>query len=90
MISGKKSVSNPERISWSPPYAWSTIIPSVRRQESIEGAIVGCAIGESIAGLSRSKRARFVAKPTAFEPSRLVPSHGTEVMLVTVQSLLLS
>ncbi|MFM8400009.1 MAG: hypothetical protein ACKOAH_19450, partial [Pirellula sp.] len=51
MISGKKSVNNSERISWSPPYAWSTIIPSVRRQESIEGAIVGCAIGESIAGL---------------------------------------
>ncbi|MFM7926494.1 MAG: hypothetical protein ACKO9Q_02180, partial [Pirellula sp.] len=50
----------------------------------------GCAIGESIAGLSRSKLSRFVAKPTAFEPSRLVPSHGTEGMLVTVQSLLLS
>ncbi|MCE2813823.1 MAG: ADP-ribosylglycohydrolase family protein [Planctomycetaceae bacterium] len=90
MINGKKSVSNPERISWSPPFAWSTIIPSVRRQESIEGAIIGCALGESIAGLSRSKRARFAANPAAFEPSKLVPSHGTEGMLVTVQSLLLS
>jgi hypothetical protein len=90
VINGKKSVNNPERISWSPPYTWSTIIPTVRRQESIEGAIIGCALGESIASLSLSKRARLASNPSAFEPGKLFPSHRTEGMLVTIQSLLLS
>lgn len=90
VINGKKSVNSPDRISWSTPYAWSTIIPAVRRHESIEGAILGCAFGESIARLSVSKRARLSADPGGFELGKLMPSHRTEGMLLTIQSVLLS
>ncbi|MFM8573890.1 MAG: ADP-ribosylglycohydrolase family protein, partial [Pirellula sp.] len=89
-INAKKSVDNPERIAWSSPYAWSTIIPAVRRQESIEGAFIGCALGESVARLSRTKRARITNDPQGTDPGRLVPSHRTEGMLVTVQAVMLS
>jgi hypothetical protein len=89
-IKAKKPVSSPERVAWSRPYAWSTIIPAVRRQESIEGVLVGCAIGESIARLSPSKRDRLTRNPVPYDPGKLVPSHRTEGMIVTVQSVLLS
>lgn len=89
-INAKKPVSNPERIAWSRPYAWSTVIPAVRRQESIEGALIGCAIGEGIARLSLARRRLFAGNPGEFLPGKLVPSHRTEGMLVTVQAVLLS
>ncbi|MFM8187770.1 MAG: ADP-ribosylglycohydrolase family protein [Pirellula sp.] len=89
-IYADKPVSNPDRISWSRPYAWSTIIPAVRRQESIEGALIGCALGESFARLSSSARKRIFGSTQPVDPGRLVPSHRTEGMLVTVQAVLLS
>ena len=90
-----ESPSKTGRVAWNRPYAWSTIIPSVRRQESIEGALIGCAIGESIGGLGRSKQARLRSElcskpPGQIDPGTLVASHRTEGMLVSVQAVLLS
>ena len=90
-----ESPSKTGRVAWNRPYAWSTIIPSVRRQESIEGALIGCAIGESIGGLGRSKQARLRSElcskpPGQIDPGVLVASHRTEGMLVSVQAVLLS
>lgn len=89
------SPSKTGRVAWNRPYAWSTIIPSVRRQESIEGAFIGCAIGESIGGLGRSKQSRLRSElcskpPGEIDPGVLVASHRTEGMLVSVQAVLLS
>jgi len=89
-INAQKPVSNPERNSWTRPYAWSTVIPAVRRQESIEGALIGCAIGESIAGMGASSRNRLSGSPGLFAPGKLAPSHRTDGMLVTIQAALLS
>ena len=89
-INAEKPVSNPERVSWTRPYAWTTIVSAVRRQESIEGALIGCALGESLARLSRTRRLRILDNPQTCDPGKLVPGHRTEGMLVTVQAVLLS
>ena len=94
-LSTTGSLSKTTRAAWSRPYAWSTIIPSVRRHESIEGALIGCAIGESIGRLGRSKQVRLRSalnsKPLGnIDPGVLVASHRTEGFLVGIQAVLLS
>lgn len=94
-LSTTGALSNTGRVAWSRPYAWSTIIPSVRRQESIEGALIGCAIGESIGRLGRSKQVRLrselSSKPLGnIDPGILAASHRTEGFLVSIQAVLLS
>lgn len=73
------------RGGWDAPYSWSTIIPSRRRQESIEGVLIGCAIGEGLARLPWRHRLRLRGYKGV-----LRPGSRTDEMIITIQSLLLS
>ncbi len=73
------------RVGWDAPYSWSTIIPSRRRQESIEGVLIGCAIGEGLARLPWRRRLGLGAYRGV-----LRPGSRTDEMIITIQSLLLS
>jgi hypothetical protein len=73
------------RAGWDAPYSWSTIIPSRRRQESIEGVLIGCAIGEGLARLPWRRRLDLGAYR-----GLLCPGSRTDEMIITIQSLLLS
>jgi hypothetical protein len=78
-------VSGAGRIGWESPFSWSTIVPSMRRQESIEGVLLGCAIGEGLGGLSKRWRRDVVRYRGG-----LRSGYRAEGMIVTIQSLLLS
>jgi|688.fasta_scaffold10197_2 hypothetical protein len=87
-LAGAKGVgeaSGEGRIGWEPPFSWSTIVPSARRQESIEGVLLGCAVGEGLGGLSKRWRRDVVRYRGG-----LRSGYRADGMIVTIQSLLLS
>lgn len=85
-VDGRGEVSEgATRTGWDAPYSWSTIIPSRRRQESIEGVLVGSAIGEGLARLPLRRRLGV-----GTYRGGLRSGNRTDEMIITIQSLLLS
>lgn len=77
------------------PVAWSTIIPTKRRQETIEGLLLGCAVAEALSiqysALRPRTKHRMRREPVGVLASmQAMPGDRTHSLVMAVQSLLTS
>ncbi|MFN7730375.1 MAG: ADP-ribosylglycohydrolase family protein [Pirellula sp.] len=77
------------------PVAWSTIIPTKRRQEAIEGLLLGCAVAEALsiqysALPPRTKHSMRRGPVGVLTSMQAMPGHRTHSIVMAVQSLLTS
>lgn len=77
------------------PISWSTIIPASRRQESIEGVLMGCAVAEALSVLYSSldpKTARAMSSKSirVWTPMAALPGSRTHSIVMTIQAILQS
>ncbi len=77
------------------PVAWSTIIPTQRRQEAIEGLLMGCAVAEALSmqysALPSRTKYRMRREPVGVLTSmEAMPGNRTHSIVMAVQSLLTS
>lgn len=90
----KSSGLGPEK---APPFQWSQVILTHRREQAIEGMLLGCAVADAISlsrdGLDpRISLKLFGRTPIhfQFQPGLGVTSQRTHLMLMTIQAMLAS
>lgn len=77
------------------PISWSTIIPASRRQDSIEGILMGCAVAEALSVLysklnPKSARAMTRNAIRVWTPMAALPGSRTHSIVMTIQAILQS
>jgi len=79
------------------PFPWSQVIPTRRREQAVEGMLLGCAVADAISlsrdGLHpRISLKLFGRTPMHFQfrPGKGITSHRTHLMLMTIQAMLVS
>lgn len=79
------------------PFPWSQVIPTLRREQAVEGMLLGCAVADAISlsrdGLHPRISLKLFGRTSMhfqFQPGKGVTSHRTHLMLMTIQAMLVS